>query len=231
VIKRIEINLKLIIVTCVFLLSCLCLLPSTQAESSGRDAKDMLTSYLVKNYPWKEFDISSVHVVGTIPGGIPEKIIVEKGPVGRAVFSFLYKDTKKIIVRADVSVYEKVVKSKRPFKKGHVIESSDIYITKMDIRKMPNSSVKDPKSIIGKTLKRSIIANIPIVEDMVEQSQVVKRGKMVLLTINYKGLNITASGMTKEKGYVGMPVRAVNLSSKKMVTGILINQNTVKVEL
>ncbi len=193
--------------------------------------EDVLKAYLIKNYPWEELEVSNVQVIGKIPGEMPEKIIVEKGPIGKAIFSFIFNINKVIKAKADIRAFDKVVKSKRPFKKGHVIRENDIYISKMDIRKMPNSSVKNPESIIGKSLKRSIIANIPIVEDMVERSQVVKRGKMVSLKISLKGLNITAAGKTKEKGYVGMPVKAINLSTKKEVRGVLIDENTVKVEL
>jgi flagella basal body P-ring formation protein FlgA len=101
----------------------------------------------------------------------------------------------------------------------------------MDIKKMPNSSVKDPESIMGKSLKRSISANIPVVENMIEMSRVVKRGSRVVLVIDHGGLSIKAAGKIKEKGYVGMAVRAVNLSSRREVVGVLIDENTVKVEL
>jgi len=65
----------------------------------------------------------------------------------------------------------------------------------------------------------------------VEKYKVVKRGQMVELIIGNEGFSISASGKTKEKGYVGKPVRAVNLSSKKVVTGVLIDESTVKVKL
>jgi flagella basal body P-ring formation protein FlgA len=193
--------------------------------------EDVLRSYLINNYPWEEIEISDVQVKGEIGNEAPEKIIVEKGPVGRAVFSFVFRNNKKITVRAKVRAFAWVVKSKRPFKKNYVIRDEDIYFAKMDIRKMPNGSVKDPKEISGKSLKRSIIANIPIVEGMVEMYQFVKRGKRVVLLINHGGLNITAAGKTREKGYVGKPVRAINLSSKKEIIGVLIDEKTVKVEL
>ncbi len=228
-IKRLSISYRLIIV--IALISYFCLLPTALVLAASWSPEDVLKAYLIKNYPWEELEVSNVQVIGKIPGEMPEKIIVEKGPIGKAIFSFIFNINKVIKAKADIRAFDKVVKSKRPFKKGHVIRENDIYISKMDIRKMPNSSVKNPESIIGKSLKRSIIANIPIVEDMVERSQVVKRGKMVSLKISLKGLNITAAGKTKEKGYVGMPVKAINLSTKKEVRGVLIDENTVKVEL
>ena len=203
----------------------------SSAMSASWSPGDALRSYLMKNYPWEEIEVSNVQVAGKISNSLPEKIIVEKGPIGRAAFSFVFSNGKRVIVRANVSVFAMVVKSRRPFRKSHIIQHEDIYVEKMDIRKMPNGSVTDPSKITGKSLKRSIAANIPIVEGMIEASEVVARGRRVVLLINYNGLNIRAAGKTKERGYVGMTVRAINLSSKREVSGILIDKNTVRVEI
>jgi len=52
-----------------------------------------------------------------------------------------------------------------------------------------------------------------------------------VLLFNAHGFNISAAGETREKGYVGMAVKAINVSSKKEVRGVLIDERTVKVEL
>ncbi len=229
--KRLHISCTLVTISCIVLVSCFFLLPSDLVVAASWNPESIIKMYVTKNYPWKEVEVTGVQVIGKVPVEVPEKINVEKGPIGKAVFSFLFKTDRRVMVKANVRAFDSVVKSRRPFKKGHVLRYQDIYVSGMDIRKMPKSSVKNPELIIGKSLKRSIIANIPIVEDMVEKSQLVKRGKMVMLMIRHKGLNITTAGKTKEKGYVGTTVRAMNLSSKKEVSGVLIDENTVKVEL
>ena len=206
-----------------------CALSSVFAASWSPE--DVLRSYLMNNYPWEEIEVSNVKVMGKINSEPPQRVLVEKGPIGKAVFSFVFRDNKRTIVKANVRAFGMLVKSKRPYRKRHVIRAEDIYLAKMDIRKMPGGSVKDPSKIIGKSLKRSITANIPVVEDMIEMSRVVARGKRVVLLIDYSGLSIRAAGKTKEKGYVGKAVRAINLSSKKEVNGVLIDEKTVRVEL
>jgi flagella basal body P-ring formation protein FlgA len=96
---------------------------------------------------------------------------------------------------------------------------------------MPKGSLTGIEMIIGKSLKRSIAANIPVVENMIHTHQPVRRGKMVKLLIGNEDFSISATGKTKEKGYVGKSVRAVNLSSKKVVTGVLVDERTVRVGL
>lgn len=229
--KRMRSLHVLLHVICTVLISYFIVMPSVFVSAASWSPEDELRSYLLKNYPWEEIDISNVQLIGKISNELPERIIVEKGPLGRAAFSLILKNNKKIILKAHVRAFGRVVKSKRPFKKNHVIASEDIYLSKIDIRKMPGSSVKDPEKILGKSLKRSITVNIPIVEDMIEMSQVVARGESVVLLLSYKGMSIRTSGKTKEKGYVGMPVRAMNISSKKEVIGILVDNRTVKVVL
>jgi flagella basal body P-ring formation protein FlgA len=158
-------------------------------------------------------------------------IAVEKGPLGKGVFSFIYDCARKVTVKADVRALDLIVKSKRSFKKGYVFQGDDVYLTEMDISKMPKSAVNDLEAIIGKPLKRSVLADMVIVEDMIETTQTVKKGKKIILLISAQGFSITAAGEIKEKGYVGTQVKAMNLSSKKEVRGVLIDENTVKVEL
>ncbi|RJQ13386.1 MAG: flagella basal body P-ring formation protein FlgA [Nitrospiraceae bacterium] len=209
-----------------------CHLPLVASVSAASwDPEETLRDFLADNYPWENMEISNVQAGGSIPDKAPDAIIVEKGPLGKGVFTFVFDDDRRITVRADIRAFEKTVRSKRPFKKGYVLTEEDVYMSETDINKMPRNAVKDSGSIIGKPLRRSILANVPIVEGMVEKSQTVKKGRKVLLLINSRQLNISAAGETKENGYVGMPVRAINLSSKKEVRGVLIDENTVKVEL
>jgi len=227
---RIKKTLICILFSILSLFSAYCLL-STEVIAASWIAEDVLQAFLAEKYPWEKIEISNVKMIGARPDRAPDAINVEKGPLGKAVFSFVFDNSQKVTVTAEVRAFDNVVKSKRPFKKGYVLDNEDLYLSEMDINKMPVSSVKDPETIIGKSLNRSITANITITEDMVEKSQVVDRGKQVVLLISAHGFNITAAGETREKGYVGKAVKAINLSSKREVRGVLINERTVKVEL
>ena len=199
-------------------------------SAAALSVDDIIKAHLSDNYPWENIEIGNIRVMGELGEGQPENIIVEKGPIGKAVFSF-YTSGNRVIVKANIKVYDWILKSRRSFSKGHVFGEDDMYLEKMEVDKMPRSALKNPDNIIGQSLKRSIGANIPVVENMVEKYKAVKRGKMVELVIGNEGFSISVSGKTKEKGYVGKSVRAVNLSSKKVVTGILIDESTVKVKL
>ena len=212
-------TLSFILPTCVF------------AVTAPWTPEKALTEYLKQNFPWDEMMVTNLKVSEKLPDETPVKILIEKGPVGRAVFYFVFGTGKRIMATADVKAFDRVVKSKRPFRKGYVLRDGDVYRSKMDIRKLPRNAVRNPEAVIGKSLKRSVSANMPVVEDMIEKETLVKRGQRVMLIITDNGFNIRADGEIIEKGYVGTPVKAVNLSSRKEVVGILVDENTVEVQL
>lgn len=203
--------------------------PALMAEPWQPESK--IQAYLESNYPWQKIEVTNVSIAGDLIEASPDMITVEKGPVGKGVFTFVYDNDQKVTVKADVRALDTVVKSIRPMKKGSVLEDGDIYLAEMDINRMPKSAVKEPESVIGKPLKRSILADMVIAEDMVERTTVVKKGNRVTLLFHAPGFSIRAAGEIREKGYVGTQVKAVNLSSKKEVRGVLIDENTVRVEL
>ena len=218
-------------ILCGISISLFWILFSSISEAASWNPREALEMFLMDNYPWEDMEVTDVKVIGNVGSEPPDMILVEKGPLGKAVFSFIHDDTQKTYVRADVKAFARVVKCRRPFRRRHVIREDDIYVSRMDIRRMPKSAIKDPARILGKSLKRSITANMPLTEDMIEMSQMVSRGKRVVILLNSDGLNIRVAGKTKEKAYVGTHVRAINLSSQKEVSGVLIDENTVEVEL
>ncbi len=190
-----------------------------------------LEAYLGASYPWTEIQVSNVRTSGAKGNAQVRNIVVEKGPLGNGIFTFTLDDDSIMTVRAKVRAFGYIVKSKRAFRRGHRISENDIYLDKVDIRRMPGSALRDPAMAAGKVLKRSISANLPLEEGMIQLSAPVARGRMVTLLIHRGGLRITSTGQLKRKGYIGKPVKVINISSRKVVTGILIDENTVNVIL
>jgi flagella basal body P-ring formation protein FlgA len=105
-----------------------------------------------------------------------------------------------------------------------------MYPTLMESGRMPKNAVRAEDRIIGKALVRAIVPNVPITEDMVSEMPVVKRGRKVVLSVEASGFSIKTMGETRQDASVGDYVKVVNLNSKKIVTGLLVDENTVRVE-
>ena len=57
-----------------------------------------------------------------------------------------------------------------------------------------------------------------------------KRGEKILIMAKKGGMTITAPGILKEDGYKDAMVQVLNIESKKIIFGNLIDSNTVKVK-
>jgi flagella basal body P-ring formation protein FlgA len=203
------------------------------AFSSTQGIEDVLKEYLRNNYPWSEIEINNLTVNNEMPGKEIKEIMIEKGPPGKTIFVLEFEDDKKITATANIKAYDHILVSRRAFKKGYYLQKDDVYTVLMDVQKIPNNALKgkDIGKVVGKQLLRSIIANMPLSSGMVSETPIVKRGQRVILLVESEGLKITAIGEMKKDSAVGKYAKVINLASKKIVTGLLINKNTVKMVL
>jgi len=201
------------------------------ATAGPWDVEEVLKRYIKEHYPWPEVEINDLTVSSEIPDRYPSKIIIEKGLPGKTVFTLEFDDLNKLTATANVKAFDSIVLSRRAFRKGRILQDDDVYTMLIDVRRIPAGAVKDIEQAAGKPLTRTIVANIPIVSGMLSETPPVKRGTRVTLLVEARGFTITTTGETRENSSVGKYVKAVNTASKKPVTGILIDENTVRVEL
>jgi flagella basal body P-ring formation protein FlgA len=66
--------------------------------------------------------------------------------------------------------------------------------------------------------------------NLVEMPPLVKRGDVVVIVAETKGLKITALGQVKKKGAMGDRIPVVNFESQKVLYARVMDANTVKVD-
>lgn len=212
------------------LLSCINILPSVSIAGAW-NLEETLKEYVRDVYAWPEIMISDVVVQGDLPDTKPSKIIVQKGLPGRTVFLLEFDSSKTLSVSANVRAFDYIVSVKRALKKGSILQKDDIYTILMDVKRIPVGAFKDIKSVLGKLINRSILANTPLTNGMLSNPYAVKKGKKVVILVEGENFRISTTGEIKENGSIGDYVKALNLISKKVIKGLLIDENTVRVEL
>lgn len=190
---------------------------------------DVLRAFVKDNYPWAEVDIADVVLSGEPSAGQPERILVQKGLPSKTVFVLEYQDGKRITATAHVKAFDWAVMTRRALKKGYLLQDEDVYTALMEISRIPKDAVRVSDRLAGTALTRSVAANAPLAAGMVQESRQVKRGQRVMIIAASEAFSIMAKGELREAGYVGSDVKVVNLDSKKIIVGRLINENTVKV--
>jgi flagella basal body P-ring formation protein FlgA len=185
--------------------------------------------YIKDNYPWAEVGVSDVRLSGEAPARPPVSITVEKTPPGRSAFRLRFDDGRMITASAMVRAADRVMMSRGAFRKGHTLAKEDVYATLMESSRIPKGAIRGESGVYGKTLKRSIVANAPITDAMVSETEVVKRGRRIVMFAEAPGFTVRTMGELKQDSAVGEQVSVLNLTSKKTIMGQLVDVDTVRV--
>ncbi len=193
------------------------------------DLNGIMKSYIKKNFPWAEIEISDLSANSEI-NELPKRILFQKPPPGKTAFSVELQDGKRINATAHVKAYEWVVMSSKSMRKGDYLELTDVYLTLFDVTKIPRGAINKINDAVGKQLSRPVNANTPIVDASLQEKRVVRKGQMVFVVIESPHFIIRTTGEIKNNAYVGGKAKVMNLSSKKVISGVLVDESTVKVE-
>jgi len=200
------------------------------AGAASTDVSELLKTYVQEQFPWSEIEISDIKLNREVPAETPLSISLEKNPPGRTIFHLEFSNQRTVTAIATVKAYDQIIMSRSAFRKGHALAGNDVYAARMDVSRIPQGALRDEARIIGKPLIRSIVPNVPLTDTMVSDMPMIKKGRKIILMAQGSGLTIKAPGEMKQDGVVGSYVNAINLLSKKLVTGMLVDENTVRVE-
>ncbi len=222
-----NINNKILKIFCSFFFTLF--LVYSSAIALTWNPKDVFLNYLRSTYSWERIEISEFSINGRLPDELPVKISLEKGPPGKTVFKMEFRNGEIVSGTTNVRVFEEVIFSKKALKKGRCLQREDLYKKTVEIKRIPTGAVNNIDSVVGKTLTRSIIADVPIMDYMLASTPILKKGHKVNLIIESPSFIITTLGELKENAYVGETVRVVNTASKKVISGLLVDESTVRV--
>ena len=178
---------------------------------------------------------------------VPEEVLLSKGQISYKVtapdnqplrgkcsiaveFSVNGYDQKKIWAIATIEVLGPVVVTRKPLGRYKPISEDDIELKTMDLSDLPDDVITDAEAVLGKRTRRAIGAQVPLRADTVELPPLVKRGDLVMIIAESRGLKITTRGQVKKKGRLGEQIPVVNLDSNKVLYARVIDANTVKVD-
>lgn len=161
---------------------------------------------------------------------VPEKAIQGGNIAGMMVFFANGQETRRIRFSARVDIYADVLVPRHFLKKHHEIQADDIQIANKNIAVLPQDVITEEKEVLGKRTTLSINNQEVLRLSLLEPLPLVNKGDRVILLIENDQFKITALGEVKEVGRKGDRIRLINLSSKKEVSGRVLDANTVQVD-
>jgi flagella basal body P-ring formation protein FlgA len=137
---------------------------------------------------------------------------------------------KKVWTSATIEMFVDVVVSAKPLRKHMTITEDVIELRQMDLAHLPANVITDPQAVLGKRTRSTISAKTVLRTDLIELPPLVKRGDIVLIVAESKGLRITALGKAKRKGRLGERIPVENFDSKKILNAKVLDAKTVRIE-
>lgn len=135
----------------------------------------------------------------------------------------------KVYVPVDATVTVPVLIAARTLPKGHFLTSSDVSIAERDVARMTAGFYSDPAELSGLRLKQPVVAGRLITPAVLAREQLIRRGQSVTLTVASGGLSIRMSGKALMDGAKNQRIRVENLSSGRIVEGVVRSAEHVEV--
>jgi len=136
-----------------------------------------------------------------------------------------------VYVPVKVKVLQPVVVATKPLAANQIIKPVDVKLEQLDIGGLRQGYVKKLDQIIGQQLKRSVAMGRVIKPNNVRPQKLVHRGEHITLVAKAGKMEVRMSGTALSDASLGQRVRVKNLSSKRVVEGVVDAPGIVKVTM
>lgn len=193
--------------------------------------KAVLKAYIEGRYHWSRVRVEDLAIEGGQPAGLPQSVSLVKGPPGKTVFRLRFADGRQATATATVTAYETVVKSTHLLRANSVVGPEDVSATPVKVTRLPSGGFfNEDSKVVGQVLTCSVGAGVTILDTMVSSAPMVARGHRVTIMIDTPGFRITTPGELVSSARVGGYAKVMNTSSRKMLSGVLVDENTVRIQ-
>ncbi|MDR2523730.1 MAG: flagellar basal body P-ring formation chaperone FlgA [Synergistaceae bacterium] len=184
---------------------------------------------LVKSLAAWDWDVEVSHQ-GAVPSG---RLVSPASLVpGTAAATLRFRDTsgreRSLALRLAWSQPALVLT--RSVKKGEVLRHGDFTVRQIRVNK-PGVYASAVSEVAGQSLKKNLSQGEPVPLNLITDVTTIERGKRVSIVARDGGLMVKAPGEALESGALGDAIKVRNLSSKAVVTAVVVTADTVEVRL
>jgi len=207
-----------------------------QLESS--EVEKALREFLSGILPKGKFKLNAFRVRGLEP--YPQgdlSIVFDKGYTpsdnGRlSIHAEVWVDGVKadrLTVTGRLSQMKPVVVAAARLERGRPITPADVTLQDMDVFGCPPDVMTSVEQVIGMEITRTIDKGACVTPKEFKRAPAIEKGAVIKLVAQKNRLSIITLGICKEEGYPGQPVTVQNLTSGKLVRGLVAEDGTVAV--
>lgn len=185
-----------------------------------------------------EYTVERLYVPGDLVapvGAVKHKVVLPYGvkynaPTNATVWTYVDgQPWKKAMLRFRVHVYEAVVVTARSLPAGQLLRAEDLLQQKQDVSDLSPGYLTDPLQAIGLEIKRTAGKGVVVTRAMLVKPLLVERQAQVYIVSQRGGVEIRTEGQALQDGREGELIRVKNLRSGRVVTGRVVDEETVEV--
>jgi flagella basal body P-ring formation protein FlgA len=135
----------------------------------------------------------------------------------------------KVYVPVSVVTESKVVVAARHLPKGTLITPDAVRLERRDVTRNRSGYYRSIEAAVGQRVAQSILEGRMLAPGLVEADDVIRRGQSVTLMVETGGMRINMSGKALIDGAIGQRIQVENLSSGRVVEGIVRSREHVEV--
>lgn len=132
-------------------------------------------------------------------------------------------------VTGRISFYKLAPVARRLLQSNEALSQNDFEFRKVDVS-FARDGVPTGDELIGKTLSRTISIGQPIFAGDLKKEVAARRGQMVKILVGGEAFEIATSGVAEEGGSIGEVIRVKSDDTKKMLSGVLVDKATVRIQ-
>ena len=114
-------------------------------------------------------------------------------------------------------------------KRGEILTNDEIRVETVQTERPSQNAITNIDHALGYEAARNLQAGKILIPNFIKRPALGNRGDKILIMAQKGGMTITTPGILKEDGYENAMVRVLNIESKKVIYGRLVDSNTVKV--
>lgn len=136
-----------------------------------------------------------------------------------------------VYVPVTVEIEASILVLRRALARRSPVDPADVELQTRRLSGTQSGFISDLGSLRGRRLKRALPAGTPLTADVLVPAVLVRRGQQVTLIAAKGPFEIRAQGHALSEGSANERIRVQNVSSLKVVEGVVENASTVRVGL
>jgi flagella basal body P-ring formation protein FlgA len=136
-----------------------------------------------------------------------------------------------IYIPVSVKVYQRVLVAARPLPRGTTLRRDDFKLEERDLSQLGSGYLTSPQEAVGRVLQRPLALGIVVSPKNVAAAELVERGQRITILAQAGSLQVRMAGKALMAGAAGERIRVQNLTSKRIVEGVVTAAGVVKVRL